>query len=164
MEDNMSVSPTGTAYGSDEDWGSFDGDFDSTFPPSSVSSEGGMTQAARAQYDLLLTKEEMQELNNKPAPRQMLFFSTIYILASEGCFDLAEKTLFEADEKNIWQGFEEQRAKAYTHLIGKILEKGVHENANALYSRGIEGLAWEGFPAHLEEAKKALAQAGFHFD
>lgn len=126
--------------------------------------DGGMSHAARAQYDLLFQKEELQELNDKPGPRQMLFFSTIYILASEGCFDLAEKTLSEADEKNIWAGFEEQRAKAYTHLINRILEKGVHENASALYSRGIEGLAWEGFPAHLEEAKRVLSQAGFHFD
>lgn len=160
----MSVSPAGTVYDSDEDWRSFDGDFNSPFESRTVSNEGTMTQAARAQYDLLLKKEETQELIGKPAPRQMLFFSTIYVLASEGCFDLAEKTLSEAEEKNIWQGYEEQRAKAYTHLIEKNLEKGVHENANALYSRGIEGLAWEGFPGHQEAAKKSLILAGYHID
>ncbi|MBS0652744.1 MAG: hypothetical protein JSR39_04365 [Verrucomicrobia bacterium] len=157
----MSVMPTGTAISFDEDWGSFD---EVSNPSSGSAQDLSMKSAALAQFELLESKESTGEMIEKPGPRQMLFYSTIHILASEGCLDLAIQTLNDADVKKVWQGFEEQRAKAYTYLIEKILEKGVHENANALYSRGLEGLAWEGFPGHQETAKKVLNQAGFRID
>lgn len=160
----MSISPIGSTYDSDEDWGEFDVGKQLQQNSSSTVANQASSQAAVLQYQLLQKTESTEELHDKPLPRQTLYFNTIYVLAENLCFDLAEETLINADEKRVWQGNGEQRARIYCFVIEKILEKGFHQNAMNLYSRALEGHAWKCSPSYQEAAKKALIEAGFHFE
>ncbi len=163
----MSVSPTNSDSGSEYSTGS---DFEISWPDfdnlsigeTPFSEQVSAENQADSQLQLLRSKEDSGELADKPSARQILFFSTIYILAGEQRYDQAETILIEADTKGVWEGYAAQRAQAYTYLIEQNLEKGVHDKANGLYSRALGLLVWEGCVTQKDSAKQALTQAGYH--
>ena len=100
-------------------------------------------------------------LSNDPFQRQQLFSNTILDLASQACSKKAMRTIEDAEIKKIWQGYPNERAKVYLHVIEQILEKGVHHNAVDLYSRALEGKVWEGGAEQQQAAIQALKSVGY---
>jgi len=100
-------------------------------------------------------------LLNDPLQRQQLFSNTISDLASQDCLKKAMRTIEDAEAKKVWQGYPKERAKVYLHVIEKILEKGVHDNAVDLYIRAVEGNVWEGCAEQQQAAIQALESVGY---
>lgn len=122
----------------------------------------GQIEEALVEYEDLYSMENKGLLLNDPLQRQQLFSDVIFDLASsQTLLEKAMKTIEDAEAKQVWKGYSNQRAKVYLHVIEEILKKGVHENAEDLYIRALEGNVWEGCPEQQQAAIQALKSAGF---